>query len=93
MTGRKGPQGEQEQWNPIDLETVGSTTAFWPKALRLHKGSRPEGGGWQFLLLITRRGAVLLGREPSLPAPELIVHLHKTPQHTRSSRMPGVAVL
>lgn len=42
VSGQKRPLGGQEQWNPMDLEREGPTTAFCPKALIVHKGSRSE---------------------------------------------------
>lgn len=89
MSGQKGSLEGQEQWIPMDLEREGLTTVFWPKALMLHKGSRSEGGGWQFLLLITQQENSCTGSGTQSLAPEQIAHLHKMPQHTRSSLVAG----
>lgn len=85
----EGPTGRTRAVDPYGFGERRINNSLWPKALMLHKGSRSEGGGWQFLLLITQQENSCTGSGTQSLAPELIAHLHKTPQHTRSSLAAG----
>lgn len=76
------------------------TAAFWFKALIVHTGSRPGGGGQLILIQGHSAGeqscwdrSPVFWLQSSALSTIAVVHLHTIPQYTRSSLVTGVGYI